>query len=433
MNAELTVVTPWIPKDTLHTERVWEETRPVDIEPRNFVFTLLRHNPNYEAVIEPLKALVSTGDLGEFTVLSPRLQLISSDVNISRKVLVTHPLYPDDMFIIGGIGPVRMEEGRLHIYSPDVSATIHTKHTFAPSLMATGYIHPDGRVEERKNDEPYGGYWVETAVKKYEKTEDARATLPSSKNVCDAVVAGSITQNSQETGIFVYRLPRSAQSLAEYYVRDHDYWHREVLLPLANGKYVGDVVRLLSYGQAAFHVHTAMGLLEYLHTKDKVHRQYHVGNVYTALSGEREGEQNIIVTDWDTSGDIGSYSRLPAIKYDKIISPYDEVRWHDVENAVNGLSNIHGPDSYYSLWKMSLSIVAIMGYKHSPYGDEQKIEELYDQMVDEYGDLYGSRFGGDILDLDQNTMIERVHKVAKNVMTIELTKAGYFPSLLSDR
>jgi hypothetical protein len=165
MASEYFKVTSWQPEKMMVARKEWEQNRPVEIEARDLGLQIFSANEQYRGAFETIERIVTKGDLGDCTVLNLAHQLIP-DFGVSRKLLVTLPAFPEDTFVIGGIGAVTLDDGeRIRIQTPDPSETIHTKIHLPESAMATGYVRADGKSERIQNQEPYGGTGIRVRLR----------------------------------------------------------------------------------------------------------------------------------------------------------------------------------------------------------------------------------------------------------------------------
>ena len=247
--------------------------------------------------IADLEQFLRTGDPGGFVVVEENLRRrylvdIGAPERITRRVFATHPLLPDKLLVIGGVGVARPDEphGRLTLHSPMPGTTLHRYFpTLSQAAMSAGRPTPAKGIRGAPNVDPLGGLSPGVAETKYRHVQmiaEGRGGIdPAQFPVIANVAWGTV---GDDVAFYVYALPGQAIPVTE-------------LLHASDA--AGTMRALQRYLRTGSEL---LRGLRHLHDVGYVFSQAHQGNVYVYPD---EGVDRIVIADLDTLQSVRDFSR----------------------------------------------------------------------------------------------------------------------------
>lgn len=381
--------------------REWKQRPPeqqIYFEPRVGAVDYTRYNEAFSGIQSELQAVYETGELGQFQILAPAEQMISTRSGMSRIIFVTHPEYSGYIFGLSGIGQVTLDEQtqRLVIHNPDATRTPHDLG-LSEEYFSTTTVYADGTVNNSVNHEPLGGYWESSAVAKYDKTAAARETYKDTDfSVCVPVAAGKYDQpigREESMGFFVYALPAEARPLPVILQEEYaSMWRmsREFgrsLRPVKIGPPETEdskkartdnfFVQVLQtrYAQTLRQLGKTIAIIG---EHNQTHNQAHPGNVYG--EPKPDGTDRIWLTDWVTVQDISDHRRDRMEGED--LSPYDRARWVDFYHTLLTSTTIENDELMDAILRVPFVIAYVRGYAEYEDRDNALALAMYHEIRD---------------------------------------------------
>lgn len=270
-------------------------------------------NADYGLLSDQITELYKNGNIGRFQLMDPEYQPIVPELGVTRKVYLSHPDFPEEIFVATGIGYIQRDEnGHYVLNQPDLSKVLRDARGLPETIMSTIRIGEEGNREVELNNEPLGAYHLKSAKEKFVNTAQAQKKKMFGKDVeiCTNVAYGKYNEN---TGFYMYSIPKGYKS------------PNDIVLNFENEP--REYFDLL---------YKTMEALRKLHGQGFVSRQHHPGNVFY-----RPEDQRLLVTDLETMMSISGH-RLNRNK-NEFISPKGHAIWNDAEKTLQTFVNVMPP------------------------------------------------------------------------------------------
>ncbi len=289
-----------------------------------------------QAFLDELGAFLRTGHPGRFLVVEENLRdlylvAIGGLHRISRKIYAKHPLLPDKLLVIGGMGVVRpAADGQaLTLQTPSQDVTLHELFPDLPETSMSAAC-PTSRktIESVPNEDPVGSYSIAVAQAKFRHV----ATIAGGRGGIDPGQFPVVTNVAwgiigDASAFYVYAVPDSAVPVCE-------------LLRATNQQEIAPALE--RYTEAGKQL---MRALRHLHEAGYVFNQPHQGNVYHFV--DSEGQTRILIADLDTLQSIQGYRRtVPPGQY---LSPMAFATLVNVQVASTHMAHIGWIDFFWGV------------------------------------------------------------------------------------